>query len=148
MPSAVKYWNGSSWESPAYFGKLRMWDGSEWRVVEATVATAAGAFTVPVTFSPAGGSSGAPTPLFAFGDEFSDAQVTIYASASVTWNWTEVGQGTASIANGGSGSNITFNLTAGLNDRTSIFDVSVGGTDYWTVELYTDGTGGGFVDER
>jgi len=43
MPNAVKYWNGSSWQSPGYFGKVRMWNGSEWRMVEIKYAGGAGA---------------------------------------------------------------------------------------------------------
>ena len=49
MANAVKYWNGSSWQSPGYFGKVRMWNGSEWRMVEVKYAGGAGsgAWNVP-----------------------------------------------------------------------------------------------------
>lgn len=42
MANAVKYWNGSSWQSPGYFGQVRMWNGSEWRMVEVKYAGGAG----------------------------------------------------------------------------------------------------------
>jgi hypothetical protein len=49
MPNAVKYWNGSSWQSPGYFGQVRMWNGSEWRMVEVKYAggSGSGSWNVP-----------------------------------------------------------------------------------------------------
>lgn len=42
MANAVKYWNGSSWQSSAWFGQPKMWDGSQWRMVEFKYAGASG----------------------------------------------------------------------------------------------------------
>lgn len=136
MPS-VKYWSGSSWLSPGYFGKLRMWDGSQWRVVEPIVAEASGF----ASFSPPSGYLQDLTY-----DGSTSASVTITATTSVVWTWTrDAAIGTASIASGGSGTSITFSLSNALNARSVTFTVSAGGSN-WTVYLYTDGTGGGGGD--
>lgn len=147
MPSTVKVWNGSSWVSPGYFGKLRMWDGSQWRTVDLTVATGAGQF---LTFNPVGGTAASPTYLQSATYDGTSAVVTISASSSVTWNWTQdTAFGTASVSSGSSAAAITFTVNSGpLNDKEATFNVNVGGQFYWTVYLFAattgDGGGGGF----
>lgn len=49
MANAVKYWNGSSWQSSAWFGHPKVWDGSQWRMVEFKYAggSGSGSWNVP-----------------------------------------------------------------------------------------------------
>jgi hypothetical protein len=92
-----------------------------------------------LTFSPDGSTnSGNPTGIYNYGS--SNTSATITASSAVTWNWTRNGSaGSASVANGGSASSITFSLSRSTAVyRLTYWSVSVtanGVTKYWTVEL-------------
>lgn len=93
------------------------------------------------TWSPAGGTtSGSPQAI-----NNSNSSETITCSQTATWTWTRGGStaGTASIASGGSGTSITFNLpNPTTTPRSCVFTVSstAGGvTRYWTVTLYNSG---------
>ncbi len=98
-----------------------------------------------VSFSPAGGTSGA-TPIF-LSDLRSGggaAQVTISCSQAAVWVHSRSGTyGAASVTSGGSATSITFSLANnGYTTRESIWTVSgtVGGiTRYWQVTLTNDG---------
>lgn len=96
-----------------------------------------------VTFTPEGGAT-AGTAVFLSSDvSYDTAQVTITSSQTAVWNWTRSGSGTpaatASIVNGGSGTNMVFTLDRldyGISTYT--FNVSAtasGVTRYWTVYL-------------
>jgi hypothetical protein len=71
---------------------------------------------------------------------------TITASGPVVWNWT-VSDATgfiSSVANGGSASSITFSLSQGTSDRTSIVQVT-SGDHTWNINMSQTGDGGGGV---
>lgn len=96
-----------------------------------------------VAFTPDGGTS-AGTAIYLSSDvAYDTAQVTITCNQSAVWNWTRTGSGvpaaTASIANGGSGTNMVFTLNRtdyGISTYTYTVSATAGGiTRYWTVYL-------------
>ena len=93
-----------------------------------------------ITFNPPGSlNSGDPDYIYIY--RSTSAATTITASQAVTWNWTKNGfYGSASVASGGSGSQITFSLSTPSVSQWRLtywyVNVTVGGvTRYWTVEL-------------
>lgn len=65
------------------------------------------------------------------------ATYTLSANRSVTWTWSRTGDtnGTATIASGGTGTSITFNLPSGASARTSTFTVTA--NDGYTNSSFT-----------
>ena len=139
---AVKYWNGSSWVGSQDFAAVKMWNGSTWQYVGIRPA----ADVALVTFSPDGGTSGSPIGLE---DSQNDATaaVTITASSSVVWTWTQVSgdlNSFASIASGSSASSITFYAqdTGGFNQAEFSVSASTGAeTKYWYVTVISESLG-------
>lgn len=85
-----------------------------------------------VTYTPAAGE---------YGDAPSDgaASFTVGASASVTWTWSYSGNApTASVASGGTGTDITFTLAQDSLDKTTTVTLQSGGQT-WTIGLDTVG---------
>ena len=98
---------------------------------------------VNITFSPPGGTAGAPYDYSDFSDS-GPVSFTITASSAVNWYYTRTGLGATSVANGASASSITMTQVQGTNDRTGTWNVYASdGTSnkYWTVTLDTVGTG-------
>jgi len=91
------------------------------------------------TFTPDGTTDvNYPTVIYNYGSTGTSA--TISASSAVTWIWTRNGSaGSASVANGGSASSITFSLAKTTAVwRLTYWNVNVtvnGVTKYWQVEL-------------
>lgn len=97
------------------------------------------------TYTPAGGTSASPVALSDYQLD-GPASVTITASASAVWNWTEtVGTlGTCNVANGGSATSITFTLNNGATAGQILdsgFSCNSGGK-YWTITLQTENSAG------
>ena len=98
-----------------------------------------------VSWSPAGGPSGAGVTLSDEAAGGDDAIVTITCNQSASWTWFKSGDPAAfaSIASGGSSADISFILpNSGFTIKNSSFSVSstAGGvTQYWTVNLTNDG---------
>lgn len=101
-----------------------------------------------VAFTPDGGTT-AGTAVFLSSDvAYETAQVTITCNQSAVWNWTRTGSGvpaaTASIANGGSGTNMVFTLDRidfGISAYTYTLSATASGiTRYWTVYLRVENT--------
>lgn len=104
-------------------------DGGVWKKPTKLWVNNAGTWTivwqdVTITYNPADGSYSRDTTAGA-------NSFTITASASVVWNWTKTGQGSANVVNGGSATSITF--SASLN-QTGTFNVSSGGHS-WTIDF-------------
>ena len=104
-----------------------------------------------VIFTPVGGTTFAGAILY---DDFRinehpiTATYTLTCNITAVWNWTKSGGiGTASVATGGSGTSITFNLTsvASINREVTfnINGVAGGITRYFTVTLITDDSNNG-----
>lgn len=140
---AVKYWDGSSWVGSQDFGKIKMWNGSDWQYIGIRPYA-----DIPlVTFDPDGGTVGSPTILTDYQFGFS-ASVTITASSSVVWDWAggDGFNGSASISSGASASSITFyaDLITGYNRQEFNVSASTGAeTKYWYVDLVAEDSGGG-----
>jgi len=99
-------------------------------------------FVVPsfVTFSPVGSLTFIDRPILENIGYEAQAEITITASSSVVWNWTQEG-GTGAfpagvtVANGGSNSIIRFYFPwNGSSPRQVAWEVNAGGY-YWRVEL-------------
>lgn len=140
---AVKYSTGAgtSWVGSQDFGNVKMWNGSEWRVVGirpyADVAL--------VTFSPTGGTVSSPTFDTAI-NYGASASYFITASSSVVWNWsgTDGFNGYASVSSGSSASSIELvaSYTGGYNEQTFYVSASDGAeTKYWTISVISEGFG-------
>lgn len=135
----VKYWNGSSWVGSQDFGAVKMWNGTAWQYVGVRPYMD----VLLVTFSPAGGTVGAPTGLSDYQVGMA-AAVTISASSSVVWNYTggDGFNGYASIASGTSATSITFyaDYTGSINYQTFSASASNGAeTKYWAIDLSSEG---------
>ena len=142
---AVKYWNGSSWVSSQDFGAVKIYNGSAWQYVGIRPYA-----DVPlVTFSPDGGTIGSPTTLEDYQNDAA-ASVTITASSSVVWTWTQTAGSPftsyASVASGGSASSIAFVAedTDGYNQAEFSVSAETGAeTKYWYVTVISESLGGG-----
>jgi hypothetical protein len=96
-----------------------------------------------VTFTPDGGATAGTAVYLSSDVAFETATVSIFCSQEAVWNWTRSGSGTpaatASIVNGGSGTNIMFVLDRfdyGISQYTFNVSATAGGvTRYWTVML-------------
>jgi len=143
-PKVVKYSTGAgtTWAESQDFGYVKVWNGSSWQYIGVRPY-----MDVPlVTFSPAGGTSGSPTYLEDYQND-ATAAVTITASSSVVWTWTQVSgdlNSFASIASGGSASSITFYAqdTGGYNQGEFNVSASNGAeTKYWYVTVISESLG-------
>lgn len=115
--------DGGTWKSGTPYAN----DAGTWKAVKEGWVNDAGTwkqFYASVTYTPADGSYGVDTTVNA-------GFYTISASAPVVWTWSKVGQGTATVANGGTASQITFNVNAG---NSCTFNVSSGGHS-WTIDF-------------
>jgi hypothetical protein len=98
--------------------------------------------TSNVAFTPDGGtSSGARVDLSEQAQLY--ASITIDCTVSAVWTYTETGTGSASIASGGSGTSITFQVSTtfggGFQFANFTVDATAGGiTRYWTVSLVAE----------
>lgn len=93
-----------------------------------------------VTFTPDGGTLGAPAYYQSLVTYPNTASINITASVPATWTWTRTSnQGTSSIASGGTGPSITFSLTslaaAYKSDTFNVTGVFAGRTKYYTIFL-------------
>jgi hypothetical protein len=96
-----------------------------------------------VAFTPDGGATAGTAVYLASDVSYEQALVTITCNQTAVWNWTRSGSGTpaatASIVNGGSGTNMVFTLDRfdyGISQYTfNVSAVAGGVTRYWTVML-------------
>lgn len=121
-------------------------DGGVWKLPLEVWANDAG--TWKLAWQPASG----PTPTFnpVPGYSYSAANsetvsFDVTADMAVSWTWTTGSGVVVNRVQGESATNITFSITAGLNDKTRVINLTAtsGGVAYtWTITLTAYGGGG------
>lgn len=129
MANAVKYWNGSSWQSPGYFGQVRMWNGSEWRMVEVKYAGGAGS-----------GSWNVPAGLLDYqtvtvsGYEIIDYEIGYYENGygySSSYPYGSISDGTSNIYGGGAITDLNY-VQYGSSSASVALGISGATNSGWT----------------
>lgn len=119
--------------------------------VRTLAGVASGAITMPTNFygksagatwTPDGGAT-AGTAVGLSEQMQLYASITISCTVSAVWNYTETGTGSASIASGGSGTSITFQVSTTFGGgfkfaNFTVNSVAGGVTKYWTVALVAE----------
>lgn len=149
-----KIWSGTSWDAPSGFDRPKVWNGSAWIPTQYKVWNGTAWIDVDgpnVTFSPDGGNTFETRTFYSDYSATGPVAYTITASDNVTWSYVRTGVGSASVANNGVASSITFTQVFGTTYRSGTWEVVAsfsGFNKYWSVTLETEGEPIGPIDRQ